>query len=151
MMLSPFIFAYALQWSAAHPAIPQVPRAVATAAESAALRYNIPTPLILAVAKTESRYDPNAVSSSGAQGVMQLMPITANRMQVHNPFSVRQSINGGAHYLHKMLVKFGGNVRLALAAYTSGPNVITHDHVPAWDTGYVQKMLHTDRLIAATL
>ena len=90
----------------------------------AAAKYNLPTALIKAVIKAESNFDADAVSSAGARGLMQLMPATAEELGVNNSFDIDQNIDGGSHYLRKMLDKFGGNVKLALAAYNAGPGAV---------------------------
>lgn len=92
--------------------------------EEAAAKYNISVDLIKAVAKAESNFNPNAVSKSGAIGVMQLMPATARSLGVTDPYDARQNIMGGSKYLKENLDRFNGNVNFALAAYNAGPNSV---------------------------
>ncbi|MBW2410820.1 MAG: lytic transglycosylase domain-containing protein [Deltaproteobacteria bacterium] len=110
----------------------------------AAQKYNLPPALIKAVIKAESNFDPGAVSSAGAQGLMQLMPATAEELGVKNSFDIEQNIDGGSHYLRKMLDKFGGNTKLALAAYNAGPGTVEkyHGNVPYPETrNYVKRVM----------
>lgn len=109
--------------------------------EEAAANYNLPVELLKAVAKVESNFNPMAVSSAGAMGVMQLMPRTAKGLGVTDPFDARQNIMGGAQYLRDQLNRFG-DLRMALAAYNTGPgNVIKYGGVPAYTERYVNKVL----------
>jgi soluble lytic murein transglycosylase-like protein len=80
--------------------------------------------LIKAVILVESALDPHAVSPRGAQGLMQLMPETARRYGVQDPFDPLQSIRAGTEHLRDLIAEFDGNVRLALAAYNAGAGAV---------------------------
>jgi soluble lytic murein transglycosylase-like protein len=98
--------------------------------DAAAARYRVDPSLVRAVAWQESRFRTNAVSRKGAIGVMQLMPDTARDLGV-DPYDVQQNIAGGVAYLSAQLARFGGDVRLALAAYNAGPEAVArHKGVP---------------------
>lgn len=92
--------------------------------KSVADKYSIDPSLIHAVITTESNYNQGAVSRKGAMGLMQLMPSTASLMGVSNPFRPEENIEGGTKYLRYLLDRFGGDLRLALAAYNAGPEYV---------------------------
>ncbi len=87
-------------------------------------KYNIEPSLVKAVIKTESNWDAAVVSQKGAMGLMQLMPSTANDMDVRDPFNPEENIEGGIRYLRYLLNKFDGDLTLALAAYNAGPKTV---------------------------
>ena len=91
---------------------------------SAAKKHEVPVWLVSAVIHAESFYNPNAVSSAGAVGLMQLMPDTANRYGVYDRQNPQQNIDGGVHYLKDLLEMFNGDLKLTLAAYNAGENAV---------------------------
>ncbi len=91
---------------------------------SAARRYHLDPDLIHAVILAESAYQPRARSPKGAIGLMQLMPQTARRLGVNNPWDPKQNIRGGAAYLRSLLDRYQGDLKLALAAYNAGENAV---------------------------
>ncbi|NTV90711.1 MAG: lytic transglycosylase domain-containing protein [Clostridiales bacterium] len=103
------------------------------AVDDAAAKYHLDRELLMAVIKQESNYNPYSISSAGAQGLMQLMPGTADSLGVENPFDISQNVDGGAKYLKDQLVTFGGDLQLALAAYNAGPySVKKYDGIPPY-------------------
>jgi SLT domain-containing protein len=112
--------------------------------QKAANKYNISPGLIKGVIRAESNFQVNAVSRAGAQGLMQLMPATAKELGVTKPFNIDQNIDGGSRYLRKMLDSFGGDVKLALAAYNAGPGTVRKyaGNVPYRETiQYINRVL----------
>ncbi len=91
--------------------------------EAAARRHGLSADLIKAVIRTESNFDPTAISTAGAKGLMQLMDATAAELGVKDSFDPAQNIEGGAAYLRQMLDRYG-QVSLALAAYNAGPGAV---------------------------
>ena len=90
----------------------------------AADRYQLDPNLIRAIIHAESAFNPFAVSSAGALGLMQLMPAMAEELHVLDPFDPRQNILGGAQYLRDLLDRHHGNVDLAVASYNAGPGAV---------------------------
>lgn len=89
-----------------------------------ARRYNLAPELLHAVIRAESAYDHTAVSSAGAEGLMQLMPGTAARYGVKDSFNPAENVRGGAAYLRDLLDMFDQDLRLALAGYNAGENAV---------------------------
>lgn len=111
-----------------------VPESMDAIFEEAAEKYNVPVNLLMAVGKAESGFNADAVSSAGAQGVMQLMPATAAALGVDNAFDARSNIMGGAKYLSQKLQQYNGDIDLTLAAYNAGSgNVEKYGGVPPFN------------------
>jgi soluble lytic murein transglycosylase-like protein len=110
----------------------------------AATLYQIPEALVRAVIKIESDFDPRALSRANAQGLMQLIPETAERMMVSDIYDPRQNIFGGVRYLRVLANLFNGDLALTVAAYNAGENaVIRHGGIPPYEETqfYVSKVL----------
>jgi len=90
----------------------------------ASRQFDVDPYLIKAIIKAESSFEPDAISQSGAQGLMQLMPATAKDMKVDNPFDPEENIIGGTKYLSLLLKRFDRNTRLAVAAYNVGASTV---------------------------
>jgi hypothetical protein len=112
--------------------------------DKAATKYNVDRDLIKAVIKAESNFNHRAVSRAGARGLMQLMPATAQSLQVEDSFHPENNIEGGVRYLRYLLDLFKGNLPFALAAYNAGENtVMRYNNIPPYreTQNYVQKVL----------
>ncbi|HKO56125.1 MAG TPA: lytic transglycosylase domain-containing protein [Thermoanaerobaculia bacterium] len=131
------VLALLLTLAAATPAAFAAPKALAVDAfpvpvphylhqiiGEASKTYDVDPNLIAAMAFRESAFKQTAVSSRGAQGVLQLMPRTARALGVKDAFDPRQNVLGGTKYIRMMLDRFDGNLELALAAYNAGPELV---------------------------
>ena len=107
-------------------------------------KYGVSPSLVKAVIHAESGYNPNAVSSKGASGLMQLMPGTAKSLKVADRFNPKDNVEGGVKYLRFLLDTFKGDVSLALAAYNAGlSRVAKYGGIPPYNETrtYVNRVL----------
>jgi len=89
-----------------------------------ASRHGMDPALIKAVIAAESGFDPKAISTKGAKGLMQLMPSTAEILGIRDPFDPEENLEAGTRYLKALLGRFGGDLSLALSAYNAGPEAV---------------------------
>ena len=109
-----------------------------------ARKYEVDAALIKAIIRAESGFNPYAVSKKGARGLMQLMPQTAQRLNVVNSFNPRENIEGGTRYFKYLLGLFKSDLRLSLAAYNAGENlVLQNNSIPPYreTIDYIRKVL----------
>ena len=107
-------------------------------------RYGVAFPLLKAIIKAESDFDPLAVSAKGATGLMQIMPHNFEPLGIKDPFDPWQNINAGARYFKQMYDRFNGRLSLSLAAYNAGPTVVDHyKTIPPYEETeeYVRRVL----------
>jgi soluble lytic murein transglycosylase-like protein len=119
------------------------PRKISSIIHEISRKYQIDSALVKAIVTVESNNDPLAVSSKGAQGLMQLMPATARRLKVLRPFDPRENIIGGIKYIKGLIASYG-DLRLALAAYNAGPGAVDkYAGIPPYreTINYVKKVL----------
>lgn len=100
--------------------MPRIDAAIHTYSE----QFGLDPRLVRAVIKAESSFQPFALSTAGAMGLMQLMPGTAEGLGVTDPYNIEQNIRGGTQYLSEQLTVFDNDLKLALAAYNAGPNAV---------------------------
>jgi soluble lytic murein transglycosylase-like protein len=120
------------------------PKAIVALVKKMAPQYRVPPHLVLAIMQAESNFDAAAVSPRNAQGLMQLIPDTAARFRVENPFDAAQNIRGGIAYLRWLLAYFEGDVALVAAAYNAGEGTVErYRGVPPYEEtrAYVQRIL----------
>jgi soluble lytic murein transglycosylase-like protein len=108
-------------------------------------KYQVDFALIKAIIRAESGFNPIAVSRKGARGLMQLMPETASRVNVSNPFNPRENIEGGVRHFKYLLSLFNNDLKLSLAAYNAGENLVSQlGAIPPYreTIDYVQKVMN---------
>ena len=114
--------------------------------QETAQKHDIDPALVSAVISTESNWNTSALSRKGAQGLMQLVPETAQKLGVFNAWDPQQNIDGGVRYLHMLLDRYNGDLPKALAAYNAGPNAVDRwGGVPNYPEtrDYVRKVTHS--------
>jgi soluble lytic murein transglycosylase-like protein len=122
------------------------PKAIAKLVDTMAPAFKIEPQLVLAIMKAESNFDVDALSPKNAMGLMQLIPETAERFNVSNPYDAKQNIRGGMAYLRWLLAYFEGDVALVAAAYNAGEGTVErYRGVPPYreTREYVQRILRT--------
>ena len=111
----------------------------------AAEKYDVSYPLVKAIIKAESDFNPRAVSKKGALGLMQLMPENIKAMNISDPFDPMENILGGTRYFREMLDRFQGELPLSLAAYNAGPTAVEryNNSIPPYKEteAYVERVL----------
>jgi len=111
---------------------------------AASKRHGVAFPLLKAIIKVESDYNPWAVSKKGAQGLMQIMPDTGKALNITNAFDPWENVMGGTRYFKQLFKRFEGKLPLALAAYNAGPDVVDrYQRIPPIPEteAYVQKVM----------
>lgn len=117
---------------------------IRTPMERLAARHGVDRLLVKAIIAVESCFDPRAVSRVGARGLMQLMPGTAGRLGVQDAFDVNENLGAGISFFSRLHDRYGGDTRLALAAYNAGPSAVDrHQDVPPYTETqqYVRRVL----------
>ena len=110
----------------------------------ASRQYGVSVPLIKAIIKAESDFNPKAVSRKGAKGLMQIMPENFKPLGIEDPFDPSQNIHAGARYFKQMYDRFNGKLALSLAAYNAGPNAVErYKTIPPYEETeeYVRRVL----------
>lgn len=130
------------------------PKAFKSHIRAASDKYMVDPALVEAIIQVESSFRPHAVSSSGATGLMQLMPGTAQDLDVDDRYNPRQNIHGGVRYISELMERFDNDLTMVLAAYNAGPNAVArHNGIPPnkpETVRYVQKVMkayHEFRMI----
>jgi hypothetical protein len=127
----------------ARKAIKTAPKEIKAIVRNLAPKYRLDPDLVMAVIAVESAFQANAISSANAQGLMQLIPATASRFGVRDPFNPQDNIQGGMAYLRWLLNKFKGNVTFAFAAYNAGEGAVQrYKGIPPYKEtqNYVRKL-----------
>lgn len=122
------------------------PAEISNLVQGASSQNDVPPGLVRAIVMAESAGDPSAVSTAGAQGLMQLMPGTSSGCGIANPFNPNENVQCGTAYLKSLLVRYHNNVELAVAAYNAGPGAVDkYGGVPP----YAETRAYVARVMAA--
>ena len=116
----------------------------------ASIKHGISFPLLKAIIKVESNFNPVAVSKAGAIGLMQIMPSNFKALKIENPFDPEENIMGGTCYFKKLIMRYNGNLTLAVAAYNAGPTRVDRSNsIPAIKEteNYVKKVMQNYYLL----
>jgi soluble lytic murein transglycosylase len=111
---------------------------------NASKEFNVDSRLLKAMIKAESDFDPRAISTKGAMGLMQIMPENFKMLNIENPFDPWQNIRAGAQYFKKLYKRFNGKLALSLAAYNAGPTAVDrYKSIPPYQETeeYVRRVL----------
>jgi soluble lytic murein transglycosylase-like protein len=112
--------------------------------EEAAAQHDLHPDLLAAMVRVESNFDATAVSRRGAQGLLQLMPETARKLEVEDPFDPRQNLEAGARLMRVLIDRYKGDIVFALAAYNAGEEAVKkHDGIPPFE----ETRLYVDRVL----
>jgi soluble lytic murein transglycosylase-like protein len=106
--------------------------------------HGVPFSLLKALIKIESDFNPRAISSAGAIGLMQIMPENISALNIKDPFDPWENIMGGTRYLKQLIGRFNGKLPMALAAYNAGPNIVDrYKQIPPFQEtkNYVEKVM----------
>ena len=113
-------------------------------AQAYAVKNSVPASLVNAIISTESNFNPNAVSSKGAAGLMQLMPGLVKELGISDPFNIDENINGGVTHFRRLLDKYNWDYKLALAAYNAGEGAVEKNNgIPPYKETqqYIKKVI----------
>jgi soluble lytic murein transglycosylase-like protein len=144
------VWAAAIAAAAAPAELPRTPAVLDNPGDLHALVHRLSTEngldpkLVDSVVRVESGYNPSAVSHKGALGLMQLMPDTARRLEVDDPFDPEQNVRGGIRELDRLIERYSGNLQLVLAAYNAGEGAVErHRGIPPYQEtrDYVARVL----------